>query len=210
MDLLGWCGGEAQVAGQMPAGGGPDQEASCEPVVGAGLGEPGVEIGLGGGPQGPTVVMQGGEEFAAAAQRPAGVGGAVGHRGAGGGMGAEPGQDLPPQPALEDLAVAAVGESGEQVAGDMLEAIDAAALVGQRASSSSVSTDTPRKLVPSLDHLVTQWISQGMSSNSSSRNSAQVHASSLPTMPSIRKVQSSVVSTGVGPAVSTGKPASAY
>src|SRR5215213_8508627 len=77
-------------------------------------------------------------------------------------------------------------------------------------SSSSVSTETPPKLVPSFDHFVTQWMSHGIVSNGSAWNSSHVHSRSLPTMPSTRKPQASVSTRGVGPAVSTGKPRSTY
>src|SRR3954451_18795016 len=74
----------------------------------------------------------------------------------------------------------------------------------------SVSAETPRKLVPSLDHLVTQWMSQGTSSKGSSANSSQDHSVGSATMPSMRRRHSPVGTSGVGPAVSTGKPDSAY
>src|SRR3954454_10927114 len=77
-------------------------------------------------------------------------------------------------------------------------------------ASKSVSTETPRKLVPSLDHLVTQWMSQGTSSKGSSANSSQDHSVGSATMPSMRRRHSPVGTSGVGPAVSTGKPDSAY
>ena len=69
-----------------------------------------------------------------------------------------------------------------------------------------MSTETPPKLVPSFDHLVTQWMSHGTVSKGSSWNSSQVHWRSVPTMPSIRNSHASVSMCGVGPAVSTGKP----
>src|SRR4051794_5996735 len=74
----------------------------------------------------------------------------------------------------------------------------------------SVSAETPRKLVPSLDHLVTQWMSQGTSSKGSSANSSQDQSVGSATMPSMRRRHSSVDTSGVGPAVRTGKPDSAY
>jgi hypothetical protein len=77
-------------------------------------------------------------------------------------------------------------------------------------SSSSVSTDTPPKLVPSFDHFVTQWMSHGTVSKGSLWNSSQLHERSLPTMPSIVNVHSSASTWGVGPAVSTGNPRSTY
>ena len=74
-----------------------------------------------------------------------------------------------------------------------------------------MSSETPRKLVPSLDHLVTQWMSQGTSSNAAAaRSSSQLQLLGAPTMPSISKRQSSVLTLGVGPAVRTGKPDSMY
>src|SRR5215218_2161155 len=72
--------------------------------------------------------------------------------------------------------------------------------------SSRVSTETPPKLVPSFDHLVTQWMSHGTVSNGSAWNSSQVHSRSCDTTPSMRKAQDSGSMYGVGPAVSTGKP----
>jgi len=56
------------------------------------------------------------------------------------------------------------------------------------ASASSVSTETPRKLVSNFDHLVTQWMSHGTFSEGSSANSSHVHARTVPTMPSTRKL----------------------
>ena len=79
-----------------------------------------------------------------------------------------------------------------------------------RRRSRSTSTDTPRKLVPSFDHLVTQWMSQGTLSRGSSWNSSQLHSRSAPTIPSIRSDHSVVSTVGVGPAVRTGKPRSKY
>ena len=66
--------------------------------------------------------------------------------------------------------------------------------------------------MPSFDHFVTQWMSQGTSSNGSSWNSSQVHSACSATMPSMRKPHSpgSVETSGVGPAVSTGNPGSKY
>ena len=78
------------------------------------------------------------------------------------------------------------------------------------ASSSRRSTDTPPKFVPSFDHLVTQWMSHGTVSNGSRPNSSHLHSRSLETMPSIRRLHASVSTRGVGPAVSTGNPGSAY
>ena len=64
--------------------------------------------------------------------------------------------------------------------------------------------------MPSFDHFVTQWMSQGTVSNGSAWNSSQVHSCWAPTMPSMRKPHSSASTCGVGPAVSTGKPLSTY
>src|SRR5918997_252579 len=41
--------------------------------------------------------------------------------------------------------------------------------------SRRVSTETPSQVVPSFDHLVTQWMSVVISSGGSARNSSQVH-----------------------------------
>src|SRR6202000_2932905 len=79
-----------------------------------------------------------------------------------------------------------------------------------RADLSSTSTETPRKLVSSFDHFVTQWMSHGTSSAGRRANSSQLHSSSLPTIPSIRKLHSLGSMRGVGPAVRTGKPGSRY
>ena len=68
-----------------------------------------------------------------------------------------------------------------------------------------MSTETPRKLVPSFDHLVTQWMSHGTVLERERANSSQLHSRSSATMPSIRKATRRLDS-GVGPAVSTGKP----
>src|SRR3954469_13585222 len=72
------------------------------------------------------------------------------------------------------------------------------------------SSDTPPKLVPSFDHLVTQWMSHGIVSNGSASNCALVHSRSAPTMPSILNSQSAQSTRGVGPTVRTGKPGSKY
>src|SRR5271154_4745946 len=53
-------------------------------------------------------------------------------------------------------------------------------------------------------------MSQGIVSNGSAPNCSQVHSCCSATMPSIRSRQVSVGTSGVGPAVSTGKPDSAY
>src|SRR5918998_3498724 len=76
--------------------------------------------------------------------------------------------------------------------------------------SSKVSTETPSHLVPSFDHLVTQWISLVISSEGSCLNSSQVHLLGSSTSPTIEKSHSSSGVRGVGPAESTGKPSSKY
>ena len=62
--------------------------------------------------------------------------------------------------------------------------------------------------MPSFDHLVTQWMSHGTSSNGSAWSSSQVHSASSATMPSILNDHSPSSTRGVGPAVSTGNPVS--
>src|SRR5690348_5776176 len=78
------------------------------------------------------------------------------------------------------------------------------------AAASSLSTATPPNVTPSFDHLVTQWMSQGTASNPSCPNSSQLHSCGLPTMPSMRKLQLEIGTSGVAPAVNTGQPDSAY
>ena len=72
-------------------------------------------------------------------------------------------------------------------------------------SASSASTETPPKAVSSFDHLVTQWMSQGTSSNGSDSNSSRLQVRDRPTIPSMVRLQS-CSTFGVGPAVSTGNP----
>src|ERR687883_1168918 len=76
--------------------------------------------------------------------------------------------------------------------------------------SSSVSTETPSQLVPSLDHLVTQWMSLVISSEGSPLNSSHVHLFGSSTSPTMEKSHSSSGVCGVGPAERTGKPSSRY
>src|ERR687898_3416768 len=77
-------------------------------------------------------------------------------------------------------------------------------------SSSRVSTETPSQLVPSFDHLVTQWMSVVISSEGSARNSSQVHLLGSSISPTMEKSHSSRGVWGVGPAERTGKPSSRY
>src|SRR5919109_4756082 len=76
--------------------------------------------------------------------------------------------------------------------------------------SSSVSTETPSHLVPSFDHLVTQWMSLVISSEGSRLNSSHVHLLGSSTSPTTEKSHSSRGVRGVGPAERTGKPSSRY
>src|SRR5829696_8508837 len=77
-------------------------------------------------------------------------------------------------------------------------------------SSSRVSTETPSQLVPSFDHLVTQWMSVVISSEGSPLNSSQVHLLGSSTSPKTEKSHSSKGVRGVGPAERTGKPSTRY
>src|ERR671917_2148845 len=76
--------------------------------------------------------------------------------------------------------------------------------------SSKVSTETPSQLVPSFDHLVTQWMSRVISSEGSARNSSHVHLFGSSTSPPTEKSHSSSGVRGVGPAERTGKPSTRY
>src|SRR5687767_5711564 len=76
--------------------------------------------------------------------------------------------------------------------------------------SSKVSTETPSQVVPSFDHLVTQWMSFVISSEGSCPNSSHVQRLGSSTSPTIEKSHSSCGVWGVGPAESTGKPFSRY
>src|SRR5215217_2813862 len=70
--------------------------------------------------------------------------------------------------------------------------------------------ETPSHLVPSFDHLVTQWMSFVISSEGSWLNSSQVHLLGSSISPPMEKSHSSIGVRGVGPAESTGKPSSSY
>src|SRR4051794_19058082 len=65
--------------------------------------------------------------------------------------------------------------------------------------------ETPVQVVPSLDHLVTQWMSTVTVSEGSAVNSSHVHDTGSSTAPLIKKLHSSSGVCGVGPADSTGK-----
>src|SRR5881392_1781860 len=67
--------------------------------------------------------------------------------------------------------------------------------------SMSVSTETPRQLVPSLDHLVTQWMSTVTSSAGRAWNSSHVQWPAVaPDSSVIVKSHCSSDVNGVGPA----------
>src|ERR671927_522280 len=76
--------------------------------------------------------------------------------------------------------------------------------------SSNVSTEIPSHLVPSFDHLVTQWMSFVTSSEGSCLNSSHVHLLGSSTSPTMEKSHSPSGVRGVGPAESTGKPSTRY
>src|SRR5215217_7522635 len=76
--------------------------------------------------------------------------------------------------------------------------------------SSNVSMETPSHLVPSFDHLVTQWMSFVISSEGSARNSSHVHLLGSSISPTMEKSHSSSGVRGVGPAERTGKPSTRY
>src|SRR5215211_6269367 len=76
--------------------------------------------------------------------------------------------------------------------------------------SRNVSTETPSQVVPSFDHLVTQWMSLVTSSEGKARNSSHDHVLGPSTSPSIVKSHSSRGVRGVGPAERTGKPSTRY
>src|SRR4051812_50127173 len=65
--------------------------------------------------------------------------------------------------------------------------------------------ETPVQDVPSLDHLVTQWMSTVTVSEGSAMNSAHGHDTGSSTAPLTRKLHSSSGVCGVGPPDSTGK-----
>src|SRR5918996_1646606 len=72
------------------------------------------------------------------------------------------------------------------------------------------STETPSQVVPSFDHLVTQWMSLVISSEGKARNSSHDHILGPSTSPSIVKSHSARGVRGVGPAERTGKPSTRY
>src|ERR1700756_2010615 len=76
--------------------------------------------------------------------------------------------------------------------------------------SSSVSRETPRQWVPSLDHWVTQWMSVVMSSAGSAVNCFQSHLVVSPVSVVMVNFQVAVLTGGVGPAWRTGNPRSRY
>src|SRR3954454_10926209 len=75
---------------------------------------------------------------------------------------------------------------------------------------SSVSTDTPVHVVPSLLQRVTQWMSTVKVSAGRASSSSQVHEAAASTAPSTVKDQSASGVRGVGPADSTGKSVTTY
>ncbi len=77
-------------------------------------------------------------------------------------------------------------------------------------SCRSRSSETPLQVVPSLDHLVTQWISTVNVSDGSSLNSCRDRDTSAVTAPSIVRLQSSTGTCGVGPVDRTGKSSTTY
>src|SRR3712207_1116152 len=70
--------------------------------------------------------------------------------------------------------------------------------------------ETPSHLVPSFDHLVTQWMSLVISSEGSCLNSSHVHLLGSSISPTMEKSHSPRGVRGVGPAERTGKPSSKY
>src|SRR5215831_4490707 len=76
--------------------------------------------------------------------------------------------------------------------------------------ASSVSTETPRQIVSSFDHFVTQWMSTVTSSLGSARNSSHVQRLGSSTSPVIDKSHWSSGVCGVGPAERTGKSGVRY
>src|SRR5580692_1211253 len=76
--------------------------------------------------------------------------------------------------------------------------------------SSSVSRETPRQWVPSLDHWVTQWMSAVMSSAGSAVNCCQSQRVVPPVSVVTVKFQVAWLTCGVGPAWRTGNPRSRY
>src|SRR5215207_2789441 len=76
--------------------------------------------------------------------------------------------------------------------------------------SSRRSTETPSQVVPSFDHLVTQWMSLVTSSEGNARNSSHDHVLGASTSPAIVKLHAESRVRGVGPAERTGKPSTRY
>src|ERR1700729_3693055 len=76
--------------------------------------------------------------------------------------------------------------------------------------SSSVSTETPRQWVPSLDHWVTQWMSVVMSSAGRAVNCCQFHRVDSPVSVVTVNDHVAVLTGGGGPAWRTGKLCSRY
>src|SRR5215213_10265577 len=72
------------------------------------------------------------------------------------------------------------------------------------------STGTPSQVVPSFDHLVTQWMSLVISSEGNARNSSHDQVLGPSTSPSIVRLHSARGVRGVGPAERTGKPSTRY
>src|SRR6195952_457130 len=77
-------------------------------------------------------------------------------------------------------------------------------------SASSVSSETPVHVVPSLVHLVTQWMSTVNVSCGSALSSSQVQLAAVSTAPWRAKDQCSSLVRGVGPADRTGKSVTTY
>src|SRR5205823_15077378 len=74
-----------------------------------------------------------------------------------------------------------------------------------RATARRVSTDTPLNLTPSLDHVVTQWMSPSKVDGARVWISSQFQVVGCSTSPRILNVHVSVDSLGVASAVSTGQ-----
>src|ERR1700758_1680359 len=70
--------------------------------------------------------------------------------------------------------------------------------------------ETPRHMVSSLDHLVTQWMSRVTSSAGSARNCSHVQRRGSSISPTIVKLHRSSGVCGVGPADRTGKSLVTY
>jgi hypothetical protein len=65
-------------------------------------------------------------------------------------------------------------------------------------SSSSVSSETPRQVVSSFDHFVTQWMSTVIRSLGSALNCSHVQDLGSSTSPRISKLHASIGRWGVG------------